>query len=93
MDVSPPRRLNIKLDFTRPIKASNRVEFTLDESGGETKVEWVMTGTNRLPSKLMSVFVSMDRLVGKDFEKGLYRLKAAAEGSGAAAAMAQPSAL
>jgi hypothetical protein len=31
----------------------------------------------------MSVFMSMDNLVGKDFDKGLARLKEVAEGSGA----------
>jgi hypothetical protein len=30
-------------------------------------------------SKLMGVFMSMDRMVGRDFEAGLANLKAAAE--------------
>ncbi|MEG1054108.1 MAG: polyketide cyclase, partial [Janthinobacterium sp.] len=30
-------------------------------------------------SKVMTVFVSMDRMIGKDFEKGLNNLKTAAE--------------
>jgi len=34
-------------------------------------------------SKLMAVFVSMDRLIGKDFEAGLAKLKAMAEQPGA----------
>jgi hypothetical protein len=38
-----------------------------------------MAGPTPFISKLMGVFVSMDTLIGKDFEKGLSQLKAAAE--------------
>ena len=38
-----------------------------------------MSGTTRGFAALFSKFVSMDRMVGKDFEKGLARMKAAAE--------------
>jgi hypothetical protein len=38
-----------------------------------------MHGPNPFIGKLMQVFVSMDRMVGKDFEAGLANLKAAAE--------------
>jgi hypothetical protein len=34
---------------------------------------------DRCVTKIMSVFMSMDAIVGKDFEKGLAQLKAAAE--------------
>ena len=36
-----------------------------------------MTGPNTYLSKVMSVFVSMDRMVGPDFEAGLTNLKTA----------------
>jgi len=38
-----------------------------------------MQGPNLFVGKVMSVFVDMDRMVGKDFETGLANLKAAAE--------------
>ena len=38
-----------------------------------------MYGPNLFMAKLMSMFVNMDKLVGKDFEKGLAEMKAAAE--------------
>ena len=41
-----------------------------------------MTGPMPFVAKLMSAFVSMDTLIGKDFETGLARLKAAAEKAG-----------
>jgi hypothetical protein len=38
-----------------------------------------MHGPNLFIGKVMSLFVSMDRMVGKDFETGLANLKAEAE--------------
>ncbi len=38
-----------------------------------------MRGENNFMSKLMSVFVSMDAMIGKDFEEGLANLKQLAE--------------
>jgi hypothetical protein len=38
-----------------------------------------MHGTNVYAAKLMSVFISMDRMLGKHFEAGVRDLKAAAE--------------
>ncbi len=42
---------------------------------------WKMHGPNLYVMKVMSVFVSMDRVMGEHFEKGLANLKAVAEGS------------
>jgi len=38
-----------------------------------------MFGPRPFMAKLMSVFMSMDKMVGKDFEAGLASMKAAAE--------------
>ena len=38
-----------------------------------------MYGPAPFLSKLMQVFVSMDKMIGKDFEQGLANLKALAE--------------
>ena len=38
-----------------------------------------MYGPNLFMTKVMTIFVSMDKMVGKDFEKGLASLKQAAE--------------
>jgi hypothetical protein len=38
-----------------------------------------MRGPMPFVSKLMSVFMSMDKMIGKDFERGLSQLKAEAE--------------
>ncbi len=71
--------VGIDLEFLRPMQARNKAEFTLMEAGGETKVVWSMTGNNNFGGKLFCLFVNMDKMVGKDFEKGLASLKSIAE--------------
>jgi hypothetical protein len=79
LDADAPSDLGIKLDFVKPFKAHNQVRFTLAESGGTTNVTWAMTGPKTFGTKIMSIFTSMDKLVGGDFEKGLAQLKTVAE--------------
>jgi hypothetical protein len=56
-----------------------RTEYTLARQGGSTIVTWAMYGPQPYMAKVMSVFMSMDRMVGKDFEQGLANMKAIAE--------------
>lgn len=79
-DSSPPDHLAIKLDFLKPFEAHNTTEFRLDPSGDATDVTWAMSGHRPYTMKLMGLFMSMDKMIGKDFEKGLASLKALAEG-------------
>jgi uncharacterized protein YndB with AHSA1/START domain len=82
---SSPERVEVRLRFEKPWKATNHVAFDLTPSGdAATDVTWRMTGRTTGFAALFGKIVSMDRLVGKDFEKGLTRMKAAAE-SGAPA--------
>ena len=76
IDAPPPSRVAIKLDFLKPFEAHNTAEFTLMPRGNTTDVTWAMHGPNLFIGKVMSLFVSMDRMVGKDFETGLANLKA-----------------
>ena len=76
---SSPSAVRIKLDFLRPFEAHNQAEFTLVPEGPSTRVEWAMTGPQAFPMKVMGLFMSMDSMVGKDFEKGLASLKEISE--------------
>jgi uncharacterized protein YndB with AHSA1/START domain len=75
----PPSEVLIKLDFLEPFEAHNMAEFALQPAAGGTDVSWTMSGNHTFVGKLFSVFMPMDRLVGKDFERGLANLKRAAE--------------
>jgi hypothetical protein len=78
-DASAPSRVQAKLEFKRPFATTNRVDFTLQPQGANTQVTWAMSGPMPYISKLMTTFVSMERMVGPDFEAGLANLKALAE--------------
>ena len=76
---SSPSKVAIKLDFLKPFEAHNTATFALAGSGDNTSVVWSMDGPTPFVSKVMQVFMNMDAMIGKDFEKGLANLKAAAE--------------
>jgi hypothetical protein len=51
----------------------------MDPKGDATNVSWAMHGPAPFMSKVMQVFLNLDRMIGKDFEEGLGNLKALAE--------------
>ncbi len=73
-----PQGVVVDLQFLKPFKATNVTEFTLTPAGGGTDVAWVMTGERSAVMSLMGKLF-FDKSIGKDFEKGLASLKAAAE--------------
>jgi hypothetical protein len=54
-------------------------EFGLQPQGKATTVTWSMSGPMPFISKIMSVLVGMDQIIGRDFERGLAQLEAEAE--------------
>jgi len=73
------RKVSVAVDFAKPFVAHNVNVFTLEPAGDRTTVTWNFTGENVYMLKLMSIFVPMERVMGKHFEDGLANLKAAAE--------------
>lgn len=78
-EASPPSKLTLKLDFLKPFEAHNTVDFLLDRQGDATNVTWAMYGPQGFMFKVMHLFFNMDKMVGKDYEKGLANLKAIVE--------------
>jgi uncharacterized protein YndB with AHSA1/START domain len=74
-----PTRVIVKLDFIEPFEGHNTADYTITPSSDTSTVTWAMYGPSPYISKLMGVFVSMDSMIGKDFENGLTKLKVAAE--------------
>jgi Polyketide cyclase / dehydrase and lipid transport len=75
-----PAQTSIKLDFLKPFESHNTSDFVLEPQGTGTRVNWIMYGPMEyFPGKIMSVFTSMDKMIGPDFEKGLASMKTAAE--------------
>lgn len=74
-----PEKTSIKLDFIKPFEGHNTAEYSFVPQGDSTQVTWAMYGPAPFISKVMGVFFSMDKMIGKDFEAGLANLKAVAE--------------
>ncbi len=70
-----PSLVVIKLDFITPFEGHNKSSFALQVVPEGTKVVWVMDGPMAFIPKIFSLFVDMDKMIGKDFEEGLEGLK------------------
>jgi hypothetical protein len=79
LNATSPSNVVIKLDFIKPFEGHNTAEFTILPQGGASDVIWVMHGPAPFLSKVMQVFMNMDRMIGRDFEAGLANLKKVAE--------------
>lgn len=78
-DSVAPGRVTMQLDMHKPMEAHNVVEFRLVPERDGTLVTWSMKGPSPYVSKLLGLFMNMDRMVGSEFEQGLANLRQAAE--------------
>ncbi len=74
--IVPGKRIEGELRFLKPWKSTSDCYLQVDDgSEGKTKVTWGFSGRNKFPMSIMMLFMSMDKMVGKDFEEGLATLK------------------
>jgi uncharacterized protein YndB with AHSA1/START domain len=78
----PGELIRIDLQFQKPFPGSCPTEFSFKPEGKETVVTWTMSGRHTFIPKAVSLFVSMDKMIGGQFEKGLAEMKAIAEAAG-----------
>jgi hypothetical protein len=78
-DSSPPSKVTLLLEMFKPFKARNTVMFSLEPNGSGTNVRWSMQGAQPYLAKLVSTFVDCDKMVGRQFEEGLAKMKSLAE--------------
>lgn len=78
----PNELVQLKLEFFKPMAAVNTTEFTFKPEGNQTTVTWTMTGKNNFVAKAMCLFMSMEKMVGGRFEKGLAQMKSVVETAG-----------
>ena len=87
-----PNELTLRLEFLKPFEATNTTTFSFHGMAAGTHLTWGMQGENSLMGKVASLFMDMDAMVGKDFEKGLAALKEVAESEAQKAAAAEKAA-
>lgn len=79
LESMPSSKVGFKLEFLRPFPGTNSAEFTFAPEAGGTRITWAMLGNLAFVPKVMGLFFSMDRMIGKSFEDGLANLKQIAE--------------
>lgn len=73
-----PNRVETHLTFFEPMESESDAYVQLEEQGDKAvKATWGFTGNTPYPMNIMCLF--MDAMMGKDFEKGLSKLKARCE--------------
>jgi Polyketide cyclase / dehydrase and lipid transport len=76
-----PASVRLDLDFLKPFKASNVVEFTFQPQGRDTLVSWTMTGKDTFVTKVFCMLCDRDKMCGDMFTQGLTKLKGVCEGA------------
>lgn len=75
----PNERIVINLEFIKPFAATNTTEFTFAPHGNQTEITWNMDGKKNFMLKAMGLFMSMDKMVGGQFEQGLANMRSIVE--------------
>jgi uncharacterized protein YndB with AHSA1/START domain len=75
----PNELVRFQLEFYKPMAGTSTVEFTFQSAGRQTTVTWSMSGKNSFLAKAICLFLSMDKMVGGQFETGLASMKAIVE--------------
>jgi uncharacterized protein YndB with AHSA1/START domain len=78
-EVEPLKRVEIRLEFLAPFKATDQTLIAILPEGSGSRVAWEMKGRQNFVMKAVGVFMNMDKMVGRDFEKGLQQLRTLAE--------------
>lgn len=71
----PNRRIVLRLNMVRPMKAVNEVVYELEAVDGGTEVLWTMQGKQNIIGKVMNMVIDCEEMVGREFDRGLANLK------------------
>ena len=75
----PSDLIQVKLEFVKPFAGTSVAEFSFKPDGERTLVTWSMTGDKNFIAKAIHLVMSMDRMIGDQFDKGLAAMRTVAE--------------
>jgi Polyketide cyclase / dehydrase and lipid transport. len=73
------KRIDTNIKFLTPYESEAAAYVTVVPEGNGSKATWGFTSKIPYPFTLMKLFMDLEEAIGKDYEKGLSRLKAASE--------------
>jgi uncharacterized protein YndB with AHSA1/START domain len=71
----PNERIAMRLEFEKPMQATNTTVFTFKPEGEGTHVTWTMSGHNDFFARAICMLMDMDKMVGGQFEQGFDNLR------------------
>lgn len=77
--IEKPTFFETELVFIEPQESHGKGFVKLNTEGNGTKATWGMTGTMPYPFNIMILFMNMEKSMGKDWDRGLKRLKKLSE--------------
>jgi len=77
--IQQPERVETHLHFIKPFKGEADSFIQLAGAGNATKVTWGFDTKYSYPMNVMQLFVDMDEMMGKQYNKGLSKLKTISE--------------
>ncbi len=75
----PHQHVAIELEFMEPFASLSDTDFRFQSASGGTQVTWEMKGSLGFMEKAFGLFMDMEGMIGKDFEKGLGQMAEAAK--------------
>lgn len=80
VESKPSELVKLSLDYKKPMVATHTSELVLNsEDGSKTKVTWIIYGKNNYVSKIFTILMKTENLVGGYMEQGLNSLKSITE--------------
>lgn len=76
----PHERIEMQLDFKKPMEATSQSVFVFEPEGGGTKVTWTTSGVNNFFGKAFAVIMNMDKCLGDQFVEGFDNIRKIVEG-------------
>lgn len=73
------KRIDTKIKFLTPYESEENAYVKVVPEGNGSKATWEFTSQIPYPFTLMMLFMNMEDAIGKDYQKGLSRLKALSE--------------
>lgn len=73
------KRIETSIKFEAPYESYSDADITVVPEGNGSKVIWGFTSEIPYPFTIMKMFMDMESSVGKDYQKGLSKLKEIAE--------------
>ena len=80
LSIKDRSELATRVDFLRPFKSTGLADFKMIQDNNAIRVSWSIKSSMPYPVNIIKLFGGIERNMGRDFSKGLNKLKTLCEG-------------